>query len=55
MASVVTVMDRRRFDVNPDLTFTFNADPDPDPILKLGQVENLLTLSVVYILGLNLD
>jgi hypothetical protein len=36
-----TVVDRQRFNADPDLTvlFIFNAgsDPDPDPTLKLGQ------------------
>jgi hypothetical protein len=25
------VVDRHRFDVDPDQTFYFKADPDPDP------------------------
>jgi hypothetical protein len=34
------VMDRQRFDADPDPTFYFNADPDPGPTIEPGKVNN---------------
>jgi hypothetical protein len=33
-----SVVDRQRFDADPDPTFRFDADPDPDPTLSFTHV-----------------
>jgi hypothetical protein len=38
---MTSVVDRHRFDVDPDQTFHFHADPDPDPDPDSDSTQNL--------------